>query len=131
MITEASDTSNAKAGALSDDHMWLIFARHSGNIFVYKFESGTYSLHQTFQHSATILRSISLTTDNIFFAVSSVGSFVWIYKFDGTNYNQYQGIGFGTSLERKVSLTNDHQYLSIAGDSNSEVYRHNPSTQRF
>ena len=72
------------AGALTDDHQWLIAPQDSGFTYIYKFNNSQYNLYQNLSKVTTYVSSVSITNDHQFLALGTNGTEVLIYKFDGS-----------------------------------------------
>ena len=72
------------AGALTDDHQWLIAPQDSGFTYIYKFNNSQYNLYQNLSKVTTYVSSVSITNDHQFLALGTNGTEVLIYQFDGS-----------------------------------------------
>ena len=80
-----------KGGAITDDHMWAVFARGNGEIDVYTFNGVKFILDSTIPTVRDDINSLALTNDHIMLAIST-SSAVYVYKHNGTKFNREQTI---------------------------------------
>lgn len=95
------------AGAITDDHMWLIYTKDSGYVHIYNFNNGTqqFELKETISGFLSRISSVSITNDHMYLAFALFNQFVYVYVFDGTNFTQLQQI---TVPAYRIALTDDH-----------------------
>ena len=119
ILSQELPNSTPYAGAITDDHEWVVFGTHTGNIHIYKLSGESYFEDQTFNLPNEQARDIALTQDHSFLVIGNVVNNVFVYKHDGTKFNLLQTLTFTSSSHKMVSITNDHQLLTVT-DRNSD-----------
>ena len=63
-ISYDSDSSQSYCGALTDDHLWLIHGKKSGNVYIHFYDGTSYTLHQTISDTVNEISDVVITNDH-------------------------------------------------------------------
>ena len=68
------DNSTSYAGALTDDHLWLVLTKYNGYVYIYTFNGSQFVHKETLnQFSSYVLPYLSLTNDHLYMAFAISG----------------------------------------------------------
>ena len=83
MYQEIPFSERIYAGAITDDHMWMVFGKSSGYVYVYTFNGNEFILNQTIFEESELVSSVALTNDHLMLAIATYPH-IFIYKYNGT-----------------------------------------------
>ena len=118
-----------RAGAITDDHQWLILTKNNGKVYVYAFNGTKFTHKETINYDfPNYITSVSITNDHMYLAFMIASSNAYVYEYNGTNFTLYQNITMNYDAVgwRYIQITNDHQHLVVAGGNANfmRVYQH-------
>ena len=88
MITIGSQQS--LAGALTDDHQWLVLTTKGGQVYVYTFNGSEFVFKESLgTFPGEISYHLSLTNDHLYMAFIVEHEYGYVYKYNGTNFTLY------------------------------------------
>ena len=98
------------AGAMTDDHQWLVLTQTTGFFYIYTFNGTMFVLKESHPSPVFISPHLFITNDHIYIAFLIHLENAYVYKYDGTNYTLYANISDTYKLDawNYVHITEDH-----------------------
>ena len=119
-----------EAGAITDDHQWLILTKNDGWVYIYTFNETEFVHKETINNRFPgYITYLSITNDHMYIAFIVYQSNCYVYKYNGTNFTLYQNITMSYDNDggwRMVQLTDDHEFLTVGGGNDTfvSIYQH-------
>ena len=124
-ISPPDGQGSTHAGAITDDHQWVVFSTYSSpySLYAYQLNGSSYELNQTISVVDDIWTQ-AITPDHTFMVAGEQGYYVYVYKHNGTQFNSLQNFTYSSNYIKLVSITDDHQYFMVSEVSTKIVHRY-------